>query len=506
MGTILKKIKGSIRTQIGILYSILALANIIFFSVMIFENQSDLLLNNFKFHSENIIKTVVNDLKDFKLTKVKDTQLDGIVAALKVSGINSFQIFDAKGILWHEYPDTGNSEKEVSASLKARILDLLEDASVFKSKYKLEFDEKDFSVNFILPLRGKLNEELFLSTNVSIEIIRTRLQQLYYQIGLAVAWGIIFHFLFGIFLYRVIFVRVSALKSVTAEMAGGNLHARAGWKFENPDELDDLGSSFNQMAEKIEETVDTVTKLNKEIQNELEIGKEVQELFLPKMKGYENFNIDVWYRPLREVSGDIYQFCKLHGDSSGKNEIGVFFADASGHGVSAALVTTVTLLSLEAILHKVKTPAHALSELSKVLSERFVSSFFATSIFISIDSKGILHYANAGHNPQLVVRPQTGEIFHMPSDGPPLGMDEEFSYPSRTIQTLSGDKILIYSDGLVETKNRDKMQFGLDRVEETLIRTRNLSTKQILDAIKDDFTGYIDHYKDDVSVILLEIP
>ena len=108
--------------------------------------------------------------------------------------------------------------------------------------------------------------------------MQERLTKLYYQIAIAFVWGLISHILFGIYIYRVIFTRVSILKDATDKMGMGDLSSRAVWKFNREDELDVLGQAFNGMAGKIEETIQTISTLNEEINKELKIGREVQEM------------------------------------------------------------------------------------------------------------------------------------------------------------------------------------------------------------------------------------
>jgi hypothetical protein len=171
-------------------------------------------------------------------------------------------------------------------------------------------------------------------------------------------------------------------------MGKGEYSSRVDWKFEKRDEIDELGLTFNTMASKIEDTILTISKLNDEINKELKIGKEVQELFLPQDYMYEDYKIVSYYKPMREVSGDIYHYYRLtHKKNSDKKYTGIFFADASGHGVSAALVTTVTLLSVESIVSKSFKPNYVLQQLSNIVGNRFQSSFFATSVFFLITEK-----------------------------------------------------------------------------------------------------------------------
>ncbi|HMV45341.1 MAG TPA: SpoIIE family protein phosphatase, partial [Leptospiraceae bacterium] len=392
MEPVLTKIKSSrsLRLQIGILYSFLALVNILFFSVMIFENQTELLVKNFKYQSENFVASVMTDLNSKRVIKADDSSIKALKENLFYVEIYQFRIFDITGEVWYNEKGIVSNEKADEDLIK-KAKEISDTTSVFASKYKLELNKEDFTIKFLIPLVAEPEEAgpIFLSTQLSIKTMQERLTKLYYQIAIAFIWGLISHILFGIYIYRVIFTRVSILKDATDKMALGDLSSRAQWKFNREDELDVLGQAFNGMAGKIEETIRTIQNLNDEITKELKIGKEVQEMFLPANKKLKNLKVATSYRPMREVSGDIYHFYKFPAGKMNKKEYqGIFFADASGHGVSAALVTTVLIMSLENILLKSIHPGYIIQKLGDIIGNRFQSSFFATAVFFLIAEDG----------------------------------------------------------------------------------------------------------------------
>lgn len=510
MNPILNKIKSSrsLRLQIGILYSFLALVNILFFSVMIFENQTELLVKNFKYQSENFVTSVMTDLNSKKISKADETNLKSLKENLFYLEIFQFRIFDKNGEIW--YNEKGIVTGEIiEEDLVKKGKEISDTTSVFSSKYKLELNKEDFTIKFLIPLVAEPEDAgpLFLSTQLSIKTMQERLTKLYYQIAVAFIWGLISHILFGIYIYRVIFTRVSLLKDATDKMAMGDLKSRAVWKFNREDELDVLGQAFNGMAGKIEETIQTISTLNEEINKELKIGREVQEMFLPSNKKLKALKVATSYRPMREVSGDIYHFYKFPAGKMNKKEYqGIFFADASGHGVSAALVTTVLIMSLENILSKSIHPGYIIQKLGDIIGNRFQSSFFATAVFFLIAEDGEILCSNAGHNAPICFRPSTGEIFYFKSVGPPLGMVDEFDYKVIKMPAKPGDKLLIYSDGLVESPGKDEEQFSEKRVLDIIEANMNIPNKDLLELLAEELDKFAIDYRDDVSMILVEIP
>ncbi len=518
MSSFLEQVKTSrsLRLQIGILYSLLALINILFFSVLIFENQTELLVKNFNYQSVNFVISILEDLKDKSISRERDNSIKQLANTLKFHEINQFNIFDEQGTIVHSVylNETGeaihNEEKEktpIDEEIFKKGKELVDSTAFFTSKYKLELNDNDFSIRIWIPISSQEKKEnLFLFSELSIRSIKERLNKLYFQIAIAFVWGMLTHTLFGIYINRVIFTRVQNLKEVTDRMATGDLNARVEWKFEKSDELDILGRAFNGMATKIQADFTTIKNLNDEINSELKIGKEVQEMFLPANKKFKDFKVATFYRPMREVSGDIYHFYRFRSAKNKKKYAGFFFADASGHGVSAALVTTVTLLSIESIITRSIRPNFIIQQLANIIGNRFQSSFFATGVFFLVNEKGHLIASNAGHNAPICFRPSTGEMIFFKSCGPPLGMADDFPYKLLKAKTRSGDKLFIYSDGLTESPGPNEEQFSEKRVIELIKNNMNLSNKELINLLWEELDKFAIDYRDDVSMVLLEIP
>jgi phosphoserine phosphatase RsbU/P len=516
MNAFIEKVKASrsLRVQIGILYSLLALLNILFFSVLIFENQTELLVKNFNYQSVNYVISVMEDLKDKTITRQKDVNVQKLADSLKFHEINRFDIFDGQGLIVHSIyldeegkavHDESKENTTIAEDIFKKGKELVDSNAFFTSKYKLDLNDKDFSIRIWIPINGE-GQAFFLFSELSVKSIQERLNKLYLQIAVAFFWGMITHLLFGLYINKVIFVRVQKLKDATDKMATGDLHSRVDWKFDKNDELDILGQAFNGMALKIETDFNTINKLYEEIDSELKIGKEVQEMFLPLNKKYKDFKIATFYRPMREVSGDIYHFYRFRSARNQRSYTGFFFADASGHGVSAALVTTVTLLSIESIISRSIRPNYIIQQLANIIGNRFQSSFFATGVFFLVNDKGRMICSNAGHNAPICFRPSTGEMFFFKSCGPPLGMADDFPYKLLKAKTRSGDKLFIYSDGLTESPGENEEQFTEERVIKIIQDNMNLSNKELINLIWEELDKFAIDYRDDVSMVLLEIP
>ena len=193
-------------------------------------------------------------------------------------------------------------------------------------------------------------------------------------------------------------------------------------------------------------------------------------------------NPALFYRPLREVSGDIYRYFRFRG-----GYYGVFFADASGHGVSAALITVITLLTLdEAIMQRV-TPQKLMTHLNHILASRLDTTYYASGVFLLFDAKGKLYATNCGHNTVFVLPRNSTKQIEIKSDGPPLGLMDDSQYAMKQYPISKGDKVFVYSDGLIETEGENHEQFGLERLFDCLNTTRNLSNREMQEKLEAEF-------------------
>jgi sigma-B regulation protein RsbU (phosphoserine phosphatase) len=522
---------GSLRIQIGLLYTVLAFVNIVFFSVMIFENQSDLLVRSFQLQSENLANSLHSELNARPVSLQNEEDTENLLSRIRLFGIQSGNFYSANGLLQsfgtedldsESQPDPFSmrseekpEEKETKYREKEKIileriasLEKTNSSSLFSTKYRLDLNEEDFSIQILIPFTAKLPgiQTLYFYSETALSGIQERLSQIYWFMGIATTWGILFHVLFGIFVYNRIFKRLKVLKDTSESMSKGNLQARANWEGKRKDELDLLGISFNAMAETIETKVSTITKLNREINLELEIGKEVQELFLPKKKILTPFRPGIRYIPMREVSGDIYQvfFQKKKGSSSGQEDlIGFFLGDASGHGVSAALITVVISMFLESIWKETQEPGEILEKLGNLMSDRLEASFFATGVFLLFSGSN-LRIANAGHT-TVLLRQVAGDVKEIPSSGPPLGMGENLKYSVQEFPWQTGDRIFLYSDGLIEAKNDQGENFGFAKVKDWFEEIGIFESNQkAVDKLVDDLAAHSNQWTDDVTLVLLE--
>ncbi|HNN06713.1 MAG TPA: regulator, partial [Leptospiraceae bacterium] len=136
MAEIIEKIQASrsLRVQIGILYSLLAMVNILFFSVMIFENQTELLVKNFNFQSVNFVSSVLEDVKEKPISRENTPEMKKFFDSMKFHEVEDYVIFDLKGTIVHK---SEKSTRTVDPETLKKTKEISDQSSIFSKKYHL---------------------------------------------------------------------------------------------------------------------------------------------------------------------------------------------------------------------------------------------------------------------------------------------------------------------------------------------------------------------------------
>ncbi len=218
------------------------------------------------------------------------------------------------------------------------------------------------------------------------------------------------------------------------------------------------------------------------MQRDLMMAAEFQRAVLPAEPEVAFLKTSILYRPYAQVSGDVYNF-----QLNREGEMSVYLGDATGHGITAALMTMLVHLSLDHFPGNLGTD-EILRRLNRMIARHDTGLSIASQLF-RISPGGTLRVSHAGQ-PSLIVLPATGGAPVMFAHGGcPLGMfDREMvPYLEETRQLQQGDRLIAYTDGLVDWKNTRGQHFGEQRLLHTLGSMRDYRlealSQQLLDAV-----------------------
>jgi sigma-B regulation protein RsbU (phosphoserine phosphatase) len=234
---------------------------------------------------------------------------------------------------------------------------------------------------------------------------------------------------------------------------------------------------------------------------ELREAREIQDSLLPKklpeVVGYE---VAAMTQPLRFVGGDYYSVVRIS-----ERHTALCIADVAGKGLPAALLMSSLQAALKPLICQRLAPRELCHRLNRILCDltpvgKFISFFCAV-----LDSAhNRLTYSNAGHNPPLLIRAD-GTSTELNAAGAVLGQFPQWLYEQSELHMRSGDKLLLFTDGLVEACNADEESFG----EHNLIRI----ARENPGSSAEDLMGLLiraalqhsgEHFQDDASLIVLK--
>lgn len=238
------------------------------------------------------------------------------------------------------------------------------------------------------------------------------------------------------------------------------------------------------------------------MERELALATEIQQKFQPSappiVPGFELQGISF---SCYEIGGDYYDFIQRENE-----KMLVALGDVSGKGTAAALLMS----SLHAAIHAqiaARTPLlETVDAVNKYLAENTPPNRFVTLFVAELDQRdGTLTYVNAGHNPPLVARAD-GTVEQLASGGFPLGIIHDATYEIGQTHLRSGEALVIYSDGVNETVNRQDEEFGMERlaavVKENLHRTASGLRDRIESALSEFANGA--DAPDDITLVIVK--
>lgn len=220
---------------------------------------------------------------------------------------------------------------------------------------------------------------------------------------------------------------------------------------------------------------------------DLEIAHEIQQNFLPDL-GQQNFSFDIDAKsiPALEIGGDFYQALRVTDSLTA-----VILGDVSGKGVPAALYMVRAITAFRFMIRQSTDTAEIIKTLNDSLCKETSFGMFITLVCLIIDhAKNELRYTSAGHHPILKRDRGSGSTENLPQENClPVGLMEEAEYQENKFSFQKGDTFFIYTDGIIEARNKQGQEYSLDRMR-GLAEKKSLSAKEYCQIILDDLKSF----------------
>jgi sigma-B regulation protein RsbU (phosphoserine phosphatase) len=242
-----------------------------------------------------------------------------------------------------------------------------------------------------------------------------------------------------------------------------------------------------------------------QIQKQLDMASVIQRSILPgSIDDWNELKFAVRYIAMEKIGGDFYDVHQLKGE-----KLGVMIADVSGHGIPAALVTTMAKISFGNAGLKYDSPRRIFQEVNQSILDHVRTQDYMTCFMVSIDDEYNVVYSNASHQKAVLVRAASGEIELLDTNGLFIGAIEEArdSYEEKAVKLDYGDRIVLYTDGIPEAINADRKEYSNRRLEKAIFQNRGLPLEDFCDAIIEDLENHIgsSSVEDDITLLVIEL-
>lgn len=236
-----------------------------------------------------------------------------------------------------------------------------------------------------------------------------------------------------------------------------------------------------------------------EVEQELATARLIQASILPRSAPHlPSLRIASRYQPMTAVAGDFYDFLK-----TSESCLTILVADVSGHGVPAALVASMLKICFAAQREHAHDPARMLSGFNTMLRDVLVDQYVTAACAMVDLSRRTVTYAGAGHPPALLLRNNGHELTHLAENGLFLGPFPQATYSNLCVPFESGDKLLLYTDGIIEATVGNGEQFGPERLVQFLLNTKHLEPGDLVAQLFEQISTSAQ--EDDLTAVLVQI-
>ncbi len=235
--------------------------------------------------------------------------------------------------------------------------------------------------------------------------------------------------------------------------------------------------------------------------DELHEARAIQENLLPKrLPEVVDYEIAGLTQPVRFVGGDYYNVVRVS-----ESQTVVCIADVAGKGLPAALLMSSMQAALKPLMWQKLAPRELCRRLNRILCEMTPVGKFITFFYAVLDSKEHrLTYCNAGHNPPMLVRAD-GAASELNAAGAVLGQFPDWVYEQSDVDLKRGDKLILFTDGLVEAMDANDEPFGEQQLIATAQQNVGKSAAELMDNLMQLASAHCGgHFQDDASMVVLK--
>ena len=287
-------------------------------------------------------------------------------------------------------------------------------------------------------------------------------------------------------------------------------------------EFIDLSDSFNHMVgtisnyrenmeklvknrtEELNKNVEQLTEANEQNRRELAMAQRIQSSLVPKVFPETRLlQFSSKYMPMEALGGDLYDVYQIS-----DKVFSVMILDVCGHGVPAALITTMAKISFNTNTKKSKDPSEVVFNVNNELYDSINGNGdYFTAFYGVIDmEKGMLDFSNAGHN-TIFLAHANGSIDCLENNGPVVGVVKDLPFQVTSHSLRNGDRLVLYTDGVIEARDEQAALYGEERLMDIIAKNMSLNVKDFTEHVFTDLQAFCGNSPrcDDIALFAIDI-
>ncbi len=265
------------------------------------------------------------------------------------------------------------------------------------------------------------------------------------------------------------------------------------------DQLGDLAVTFNRMTASVEGMLEEVAEKER-LKGELELAREIQQSLLPaRLLRHGLLSVRAYFQPAAEVGGDYFDLFPLE-----KGRLIVAVGDVAGHGLSTGLLMAMVKSAVATLIHEGHRGAELLERLNRFMLEQPREHRMVTLTIADIDTDaGVVEITNAAHPPVLLAG---GDVREVLLPALPVGFPWRGKPPSERLEIEPGNRLIFYSDGLVEAVDEDDEPFGYERLRTFFEGNAGLGSEELMAALLAELERHTGGrpLDDDLTVLIID--
>ena len=259
-----------------------------------------------------------------------------------------------------------------------------------------------------------------------------------------------------------------------------------------------------ERTEELNRTVAQLTETHEQNKRELAMAQKIQSSLIPKVFPETRLlQFSSKYMPMEALGGDLYDVYQIS-----DKVFSVMILDVCGHGVPAALITTMAKMSFSNNTKLIKEPNDVIFNVNNELFDSINGNGdYFTAFYGVIDmEKGMLNYCNAGHN-TIFLAHADGSIDRLENNGPVVGVVRDIPFPATCHSLRNGDRLVLYTDGVIEARNERASLYGEERLMDIIAQNMDSDVKTFTEHVFSDLQSFCGNSPrcDDIALFAIDI-